>query len=438
MKPQPSNPQLLMFTVIFFLLLSGCTKDKCSTTYTYQVYEPVYMDYATLRQSVASEVPRTLDNPGKIYVSGNYLFVNEVNEGVHVIDNHNPASPVNRAFINIPGNVDIAVQGSILFADSYIDLVAIDISNPENATEASRIESIFPQRLWDYGYYYGDEEKGVVTDLVLTDRTESVELECGEEPQPYYYYGGYAEGDAIWVPSTFSANGDAQNTSVTNTPGLGGSMARFTIASHYLYCIDNSDMHLVDIRDARNPVIWNKINIGFSIETIFPYGDKLFIGSRSGMFIYDNSSPSNPVQLSQYSHITSCDPVVVEGDYAYVTLRNGTPCQGYTNELQVIDIRDLTAPSLVKTYSMYNPHGLGIDHGILFICDGTAGLKIYDASNVDAIDKHLLKHYGSVEAYDVIPLGIRNILIMVSTTGLYQYNYNNPEDIQLISEIPVI
>lgn len=440
MKPKLSTLfSAAMLIAASLALFTGCTKDKCSTTYTYQAYEPVYMDYATLRQSVASEAPRALDNPGKIYVFGSYLFVNEVNEGVHVIDNRDPAAPVNKSFIKIPGNVDIAVQGNVLFADSYIDLVAIDITNPENASEVKRIESIFPQRLWDNGYYYGDPEKGIVVSLELIDKTESVEVECGQEPQPYYYYGGYMEGDAVMVQTSFSPNGDgAQNTSAATASGQGGSMARFTIASHYLYCIDNSDMNLVDVSDARNPVIWNKLNIGFSIETIFPYGDKLFIGSQSGMFIYDNSNPSAPVQISQYSHITSCDPVVVEGDYAYVTLRNGTPCQGFTNELQVVDISNLSAPSLVKTYSMYNPHGLGIDNGILFICDGTAGLKVYDANDIHAIDMNLLRHYGSVQAYDVIPLSTRNILIMIGANGVYQYNYSNPEDIQMISEIPVI
>src|SRR5687767_5779688 len=105
---------LVLFAVSFVVFFTGCTKDKCSTSYTYQVYEPVYLDYATLRGSVASDAPRDLQNPGKIYLYGSYLFVNEVNEGVHVIDNTNPANPINKAFIKIPGNMDIAVQGNFL------------------------------------------------------------------------------------------------------------------------------------------------------------------------------------------------------------------------------------------------------------------------------------------------------------------------------------
>ena len=39
--------------------------------------------------------------------------------------------------------------------------------------------------------------------------------------------------------------------------------------------------------------------------------------------------------------MTSCDPVVVQGDYAFVTLRGGTECQGFSNQLDIIDISTL-------------------------------------------------------------------------------------------------
>ncbi len=428
--------RLFSFTV-FIALFAGCTKDKCSTSYTYQVYEPVYLDYVELRSSVASELPRSLDNPGKIYVFGAYLFVNELNEGVHIIDNSNPASPENKAFIKIPGNVDIAVRGNVLYADSYIDLVALDISSPENAVELKRIENIFPHRQWESGFFTDDVSQGIIVSWNITDKTEKVEILCGQEVMPYYFESSFAGGD-VGAPVLFSNSGAESIRGATIGSGQGGSMARFAITSRYLYAIDQSDMHLVDIIEPANPVIWNKINIGFDIETIFPYKDKLFIGSMSGMYIYDNSNPGSPSLISTYTHITSCDPVVVDDHYAYVTLRSGTPCEGFTNQLEVVDISNLSQPSLVKTYLMNNPHGLGIDNGTLFICDGSAGLKVYDATDVMTIDQHLLNHFGGIQAYDVIPLSHVKVLIMVGTNGLYQYDYSNVLDIQLLSRIPVI
>ncbi|GIV34672.1 MAG: hypothetical protein KatS3mg031_2207 [Chitinophagales bacterium] len=428
---------LLLTLTSAVILLAGCMKDKCTTHYTYQIYEPVYLDYAQLRQPVASEAPRALKHPGKIYILGGFLFINEVNEGVHVIDNSNPAAPVNKAFISIPGNVDIAVRSNILYADSYVDLVAVDITNPENVAEIKRLENIFPQRIADLGYYYADSEKGVITGWRLTDKTQVIDIPCGQEAQPYYYYwGGLPEID--FAGPVLAGNTQAPSiTNATINVGQGGSMARFAIVSDYLYVIDNSDMQLISIANPDNPVIWTKINIGFNIETIFPYKDKLFIGSTTGMYIYDNSNPSQPTQISTFSHVTSCDPVVADDRYAYVTLRSGTPCQGFTNQLEVIDISNPYNPQLVKTYAMYNPHGIGIDRGKLFICDGQAGLKIYDASDVSTIDQHLLLHNGNIHAYDVIPVATSNVLILIGQDGLYQYDYSDVRAIRLLSHIPV-
>jgi hypothetical protein len=39
---------------------------------------------------------------------------------------------------------------------------------------------------------------------------------------------------------------------------------------------------------------------------------------------------------------------------------------------------------------MSEPYGLGIDDSVLFVCDGAAGLKIYNASDPMAITDHKL------------------------------------------------
>jgi hypothetical protein len=85
---------------------------------------------------------------------------------------------------------------------------------------------------------------------------------------------------------------------------------------------------------------------------------------------------------------------------------------------------------------MKNPHGLGLDGDVLFICEGDFGLKIYNASDINEIDQNLVKHYTDMHAYDVIPYN--NNLIMIGTDGLYQYDYTLLEDIKLLSHLPII
>jgi hypothetical protein len=88
------------------------------------------------------------------------------------------------------------------------------------------------------------------------------------------------------------------------------------------------------------------------------------------------------------------------------------------------------------SYFMTNPHGLGKDGDLLFICDGSAGLKVYDAADPKNITSHLIYSYPNIKAYDVIPIG--SVLVLIGDDGLYQYNYSNIQDITLMSTIPVV
>lgn len=413
--------------VCMFLLYSGC-QDECERSLTYTLYEPVYLTFDELRASVARQAAEPVREAGKIYIIGNYLLVNEPGEGIHVFNNTDPAAPENLAFINIPGNIDMAVKGNILYADSHVDLVALDISDPENIHEVSRVKDVFPA--WTRTLQAGqqiDPGKGIITDWKQTRTTQISECNTATI-QPYMWYG-----------SSYAMLTDARaNTSAPisggSKPGIGGSMARYTIYDNYLYTIDQSNMQLFDISTPTQPFVMNQINIGWSIETIFPYKDKLFIGSQTGMHIYDNANPASPVHISTFSHVRSCDPVVADDNYAYVTLRNGNTCGGFTNQLDVVDISNLAAPKLVKSYPMGNPHGLGLDNKTLFICDGTFGLKVYDASDPLAISQaHLGTKPG--QAFDVIPYD--NIAIVTGTNGISQYDYSDPKSLKLLSVIPV-
>lgn len=88
--------------------------------------------------------PQALVNPGKIYTKDQYLFINELKEGIHIIDNRNPSAPTPVAFVRIPGNGDMAIRNNILYADSYMDLVTFDISNPSSIQAINRVQNVFP------------------------------------------------------------------------------------------------------------------------------------------------------------------------------------------------------------------------------------------------------------------------------------------------------
>jgi len=415
--------------IIFAVFFSSCKKDKCEQTVTYKTYKPVYMSYEELRNSVRSETAKALQHPGKIYLKGSYIFVNEMDKGIHVIDNSNPVSPQNIAFINIPGNQDIAAWGEVLYADSYTDLLALDISNPRNIQVLSRTENALPYRSYSSGYYV-DAQLGVVIDWKEEVVTEKVNGNCDGSPI-YYGRGPWMEGDIMFN----SSGGTPVRTSSTSSPNKGGSMARFAVANQTLYIVDNTSLKTYSIQNPSAPAFSGTTTVGQNIETIFPYNNHLFIGSSAGMFIYNIYQPLAPVHVSTYTHVFACDPVAVEGNYAYVTLRSGTPCNNSVNQLEVIDIENLSAPSVIKTVPMSNPHGVGVENNTVYVCDRPEGLRVLDASDVTRIDQAQLAVFSAINAYDVIPYGQK--LIMIADDGLYQYDCRNAQNIQLLSKISV-
>ncbi len=418
MKKFKIHNSVIIIFLLISLVFSGCVKDTCTQMYTYTYYKPVYKTTAEVRANIKNNAPREIQNAGKIFIRGNYIFLNEVDKGFHIIDNRNPALPVNLSFIDIPGNVDLAVKGNTLYADLYTDLVTLDISNPLNVLVKKYNEGVFPYRAYSNGFS-GDTSK-VIVDWVKRDT--SILSNCG----------GGRWFDSIQI--YYSSEGDSKNNNVGNSGspiGQGGSMARFAIVENAMYTVSDADLNVFDISDAHDPVFTNALALGgWGIETIFPFKNKLFIGTQSGMFTFNINNPAHPKFEGKFEHAQSCDPIVADDDYAYVTLRSGNACQGFTNQLDILKLNNFTNPTLVKSYPLTNPHGLSKDGNLLFICDGDDGVKVFDAANVNNL--LLLKHFTGLSTYDVI--AYNTIAIVIARDGLYQYDYSNANNIHLVSK----
>lgn len=124
-------------------LLACETNFDTDTPRTVQGLRPVYASYTEIR-TIKTLAPQPLKSPGKIYIKGRYLFINEQGQGVHVLDNSDPAHPVKLSFIAIPGNVDMAVKDNVLYVDNAVDLVALDISDPKQITVLKRVKDAYP------------------------------------------------------------------------------------------------------------------------------------------------------------------------------------------------------------------------------------------------------------------------------------------------------
>lgn len=234
------------------------------------------------------------------------------------------------------------------------------------------------------------------------------------------------------IPLMLSACAMSEKNDVGgDVSGKGGSLARFTIAGNYLYTVDQSALHTISLADIEHPKKVADKSLGIYTETIYPYQNSLLLGTETGMFVFDISDPASPKQTTYFQHIRSCDPVVAQNGFAYVTLNSGNQrCFNGLNELQIVDISNLNSPKLVKTMSLTTPLGLDINNDTLFICD--QGLRVINVSNKQNLVE--LNHFTDIAAQDVIYQNGK--LIVIGTDGLTQYQYKSGV-LQKISSIPV-
>jgi len=441
-------------TIFFFftlVLLSVSCSDSVKNTVTYMANVPVYLSRDEFKSTTKMVAARPMKTPGKICLYGDYIFINEVNEGIHVIDNSNPSSPRALTFITIMGNVDMAAKDGILYADNLVDLLLFDISDPSKPTLKSRLEGMFegalPAPKNEYPVSKVDTNGKVVVGWEQKKVTEEIQFYNPYPCPGCYYYDSFA------LASSESKTGGWAQRSVQqpggNIIGITGSMSRFAITNDILYTLHirnywNSDprygsysysvgeLKVFKLTNNQASQV-NSIQVGSNVETVFAYENHLFLGMSNGMSIFSIKEPSSPVYVTSAWHFWGCDPVVVSGNYAYLTVRSTNTCGQNGNILQVWSISDITQPKMISQFNMQEPYGLGIDDNKLFVCD--KGLKVYDATDPVLVGSKLLFSTSDFKGFDLIPYN--NLLLVIGEDGLYQYSYSSDNKLNRLSVIPV-
>ncbi|MBP6557867.1 MAG: hypothetical protein KA213_05835 [Flavobacterium sp.] len=411
--------RIYLLTVFVFSMLSISCDDDNNNAEQAKFAVPTIKSLAQIRDDVGVTSARQTQSDGKIYVAENYLFYIAQESGVHVFNNSNPASPLNIAFINLAGVHDISVKGNYLYADNFVDLLVFDITDIQNITLVRTIENsvafspTYPEdaEFYDYTVYpTGDE---IITGFAveMRDRLE------GQE--------------AILANDAFGVFESASGGSI----GTGGSYARFQINNDALYTIDSYKLNVFNISDPINAFFDKEIYMtqwfgGGEFETLFIQKDFLFVGSTTGMYTVNAEDEFNPYFVSGFSHATACDPVVVYLNTAYITVRGGSSCGAIEDQINVIDVADIANPTLLSTYLLDEPYGLGIKNNVLYVGCGANGLKVFDAVNSASLT---LENTYPGNVKDIIPLDSH--LIVVGDNHIKQYNYGPNFTLTLISEI---
>lgn len=405
------------FRLFFLLFLGICScKDKCTETRIVVQEIPIPHPLSELRNLLKVLPAQEVHNPGKIVAHDAYLFINDIKTGVHVVDNSDPSNPKPVAFIQIPGNGDIVVKDNILYADSYMDIVMLDITDPEHAREVGRRNEVFTQGWFNGETWYLSDGGVFLNDYKKTYTTQTVSVDC--------------EDNAV-APTIVL---DYANTNFEMLKAL----TRFGIRDNILFGVNAPKLTAYDIS---NPVVPNEVsNIPAEsfVLSLFVNQNRLFLSSYYGTQVYDCANPA-VLQKQAILSGSAADKAVVHNNLVYVTQRTGTmfgAIIALSNKLDVIDITDGENPKTIRTYPMGSPNGIALDFPVLYVCEGMNGFKIFDVTDPLKFDEHLLFENGALHANDVVVDGKR--LIVIADDGIYQLDASDPKAPKQLSKMPVI
>lgn len=239
---------------------------------------------------------------------------------------------------------------------------------------------------------------------------------------------------SLFLWSCTSESADSFNSTIT------GSYATLLTVGDFLYAINDSELTTFDISTTEDPMKVSIQDVGFDVENIFHQNGVLFIGSSSALHIFEIREDGIPKRVSQTDYELlevwcSNDPVIVKGDYAYVTLSTTriNECNRFQNqnELRVYDVSDPSNPKLEFTEFVEFPKGLTIRDNTLFVCLEQSGFVMYDISVPNAPE--FFNSELGFPAYDIIAKD--DLLMVVSPEELRQYDISDVNDIIYLSSI---
>lgn len=330
--------------------------------------------------------------PLSMSLEGSRLFVSDGAAGVHVFDISDLAHPRHTLTIPLQGNRGAVAYGDVLYANDF--------------------DAIYAMRVASESY-----------EILATIKQPRQEPRAIDGPVVERDNGGF--GCACHT-STMSYD-------AAPAPAGGGvsSYATFVTVDTYLYFLDYTSIVTVDVSTPEAPKELSRTSISWTAETLFPSQSHLFVGGTQGMYIFDRARPDHPAQVGKIEHARACDPVVVEGETAYVTLRSGNNCGATPDELMAVDVAEPSSPHVIAHRPTKTPYGLAVGGELLYVSNGDHGFELVDVS--DPADPVRRAAWSNAPTRDFIWSG--DVLFVLSNRDLKIYNVSDPQNPTVIGAI---
>jgi len=423
------NRILTPFLLAFLLMSLGSCQEKQMAFFSANV--PILIPVEDWRNTpFALEASRPLKRMGKTFLHEDLLFVNEVLEGIHIYDNSDPGSPTNLGFLPIHANLEVVAKGNFLYADSYYDLLTFDISNPNQPQLVDRQEDVFPflfhRQLNSFNPDFPAAAHSTNTHIVQGWKLEEITKE-----RVLDRYCEHPEcRDFIFTEATLRG-GMLISTAMIGGSQKSGMNQRLVKKNDHLYALGEDRIEVYNIPGI--PTFAGSSTKERGDISIQATNDYLWLGSFTKITSYTLANPDYPINTSWWLDHALCSPMVVDGNRVYKSLYTGSPCNDGLDQLHITDISDIHFPAVEATHDLHNPQGLALDQNLLFVGEGSGGLKVYDRTDDLNLLDHLLDHVTSIEPHDVYAED--DIATLTCEDGIYQYDYSNPENLVLLSHI---
>lgn len=413
--------------LLAFVLFQGCIEDVGTVKVTYEKATAIYGDLEALRNQELFSQSKPITDAGKIFIGEDFLLIGEEGEGIHVFDNSVPENPMNVGFINIFGSREFYLAGNELYAESVYDMVKIDLTNIREPRLVARINNAFAEpmensngeQLIGFNYETVSEEFGI-NDSRLEQIRQSIDNIV------YLSFENQLIPPSA-VPTSFAGNSN----------GTIGTVNRIAEHEGHVYVIGKRELSVFSSNGSFEMISQEQTHWG-EMETVYPLGNRLFIGTQNSMVVFSLSNPAMPEYMGNYWHPVSCDPVLpVNENTAYVSLRSGefAACPGDTNELLVLNIDNSSGlVSEIQSFGLSSPYGMTVKGNRLYVGEGANGLAVFNAS--DPRNLSLINIDRSIEAYDIIPHPTRSDMILIAgPEGFSQYEISASDVFSFVSNV---
>ncbi len=357
---------------------------------------PPYRD-AEVAHYMTPEYPKSSE------IKGQYLFIADYYNGLHVADITVPSVPLPVTTLNLPsGASDLVISGNTAYVTGGSSLYVVDITDPVNPSLSGSV-------------------------VVTSSQAEGVDVQ-GSLVSVACFNDGFSLVDVSNPTNPILSRHENKTGGIYDLGQAYNSELR-TIGSYlYLFISNNSSTAIYRIAGTpASPILYARSNSMMSSDeiAISEDGSYAYIASSWYLRTYNLSSLYSPTLLDTLdpSPDEPVEGIAVSGDRAYITMRD----VGFA-------IVDITYPNNLSEMIVYNTPGeaksVALSEGYAYISDGQGyGLHIYGIAEPQ-IPTLLDTYTGLTEPTDLAIQG--DYLFVTETSNDWEMsvlNISNPANL---------